>query len=112
MSVSSEHLPALLEITKEYATMANEGHSLQEMTLLPSENDPLLWNGLWFVHEGYCGRLGVILQILMTLYRPVQRSDSQVQHYLPNELSRERATNLFRDPSLPSTCTWKWPFHW
>lgn len=53
MSVNAERLPALLETAKEYAIIANENRwPPQEMILLPSESDPLLWNGLWFVHEG------------------------------------------------------------
>ena len=46
-------LPALLEITKEYAAMAQGTKTPQDIVILPSETDPLLWNGLWFVHRGW-----------------------------------------------------------
>lgn len=48
----NDRLPALIEATKEYAMMAQTSHTPKEMTILPSQQDPLLWNGLWFVHEG------------------------------------------------------------
>jgi len=32
--------------------MARAGYAPIEMTILPNQQDPLLWNGLWFVHEG------------------------------------------------------------
>ena len=48
----NDRLPALIEATKEYAMMAQTNHAPKEMTILPNQQDPLLWNGLWFVHEG------------------------------------------------------------
>jgi hypothetical protein len=49
---ANDRLPALIEATKEYAMMARAGYAPIEMTILPNQQDPLLWNGLWFVHEG------------------------------------------------------------
>jgi len=46
-------LPALMEISKEYSAMAQGARIPLVMVILPSESDPLLWNGLWSVHQGY-----------------------------------------------------------
>jgi len=32
--------------------MAQTGRAPMEMAILPNQQDPLLWNALWFVHEG------------------------------------------------------------
>jgi hypothetical protein len=49
---ANDRLPALIEATKEYAMMAQVDKTPTEMAILPNQQDPLLWNGIWFVHEG------------------------------------------------------------
>lgn len=96
-------------VSLEYASLRHNEHCPLGMYIVPSIENLLVWDAVFFVHQGECKTSLPLYQIVKVNRRILHRLDSQISPDIPPRLPRETPRRaIFNGCVSPAHITADW----